>query len=184
MNLDGGGLAREIDFLKNEPLGEAGRRQRRSLLAASTLGLVLAIVGVVPKEITSFGVKLLFENPGLLPIPVAFINVYFLVAFGLYAHQDFLAWKEVSFKQFAHMAKTEREDARGETPVDVWENYVPGTTRWNEVCQGLPRKHRLWKAYQLYWLRALFDFYGPLGYGLLAIALQVVFQPLYPLVTL
>ena len=76
-----------------DPLSEVTRKERRSLLGVSILGVAVAQAGLLPTEITTLGVKLGSASQSALLVLLGLICCYYLVAFLVYATADYIAWK-------------------------------------------------------------------------------------------
>lgn len=76
-----------------DPLSEVTRKERLYLLAISTIGITIEYTGLIPSEITTFGIRFGEADQNYLLIILALVITYFLVAFTLYAASDFLAWR-------------------------------------------------------------------------------------------
>jgi len=76
-----------------DPLSEVTRRERRALLALSTLCYVIARVGLVPTKISALGIDFNHSDQKTLFRILAGILVYLIVAFVIYASADFIAWR-------------------------------------------------------------------------------------------
>src|SRR3972149_1614277 len=76
-----------------DPLSEVTRKERRSLLGVSTIGIIMVKTGLIPEKITAFGVKFSKTDQKSLLFIVAFIIVYFLISFVIYAWSDFVSWR-------------------------------------------------------------------------------------------
>jgi hypothetical protein len=70
-----------------DPLTEVTRRERKGLLTASGVGLVLSAGGLVPQQIEAVGLTITPQEQSLLYIIGGIIG-YFLVAFSVYAWAD------------------------------------------------------------------------------------------------
>jgi len=95
------------DVLVRELLREETRKQRRSLLAASALGIAVALTGLFPTRITALGVEFDAAEIALFPTLIAIVVGYFLVAFFLYAWNDFVHWRG-DYKAARHGGESER----------------------------------------------------------------------------
>lgn len=81
------------DYLLNDPLSEITRKERRTLLAVSIIGISLIKAGLVPTKITALGIDFDKTNQKAFMLIFLSIVIYFFFAFLLYAAADFLAWK-------------------------------------------------------------------------------------------
>lgn len=76
-----------------DPLAEVTRKERRSLLGVSMLGIAIALADLVPTEIAGFGVKLSQSNQSTLMVLVGLVCLYYLLAFCIYAASDYVLWR-------------------------------------------------------------------------------------------
>ncbi|OAI09362.1 hypothetical protein A1359_02260 [Methylomonas lenta] len=82
-----------VDYL-NDPLNEITRKERRNLLIASTVGLLVAKAGMVPTKFEAFGIELSVPDQEVFVILMLLIVLYFLAAFVIYGISDFLVWRK------------------------------------------------------------------------------------------
>jgi len=82
-----------IEILLKDPLSEITRKERRSLLGVSAIGIAMVKTGLVPTKIPAFGIEFSQTNKLSFFIVLAAIVFYFLLAFLVYAIPDFLAWR-------------------------------------------------------------------------------------------
>lgn len=85
------GLPKPADFL-GDPLNHVSRRERRNLLAASTIAILTVHAGLVPKQISTLGIELTNLDQRAFLILFSAVVIYFLVAFAIYSFADFLVW--------------------------------------------------------------------------------------------
>lgn len=78
-----------VDYL-GDPLSGITRAERRNLLIASTVGVLVGKVGLVPTEIATFGLTFGQEAQDSFIWLVAVTLVYFVIAFLIYGLADFL----------------------------------------------------------------------------------------------
>jgi hypothetical protein len=76
----------------SELLSDVSRRERRNLLIASSVGILMAHVGLVPTQISALGINFSAPAQSSLLVLMAFVVVYFIAAFFIYAWADFLIW--------------------------------------------------------------------------------------------
>lgn len=148
-----------------DPLEEVTRNQRRSLLAASGIGIAIAWTGLVPTEISTLGIKFSQTEQSTLLFFIGVVVLYFLVAFLLYATSDIVAWRlaygAAEMKSFAEFReKVEEAELEGRSD-DVEEYY---RDRWGTGFRFLPFLVRPASL-----VRAIFDFLVPIAVGIYAI---------------
>ena len=76
-----------------DPLSEVTRKERRTLLGASAVGIVIAKTGLIPSKISAFGIDFTQADQRSLLFAIAAVIVYFLIAFLIYAGSDYLEWR-------------------------------------------------------------------------------------------
>lgn len=76
--------------LLDDVLREETRKERRNLLISNAVGIAIVKAGLIPKQISAFGVTSDVNEQGLL-IVLTGVTVYFLIAFLVYAYSDWVA---------------------------------------------------------------------------------------------
>jgi hypothetical protein len=74
-----------------DPLGEATRRQRRTLLALSGASIAFVWAKFIPKGIPMLGIDL-SDNPSIIPYMLLAALSYSGIMFVIYARSDLLLW--------------------------------------------------------------------------------------------
>jgi hypothetical protein len=95
------------DILLSDPLGDATRKERRSLLIISIIGITITKTGLVPSKISAIGIEFAETDKQTLLAILAIVTFYFLIAFLVYAISDFLAWR----RALRHLYYKEKETA-------------------------------------------------------------------------
>jgi hypothetical protein len=113
------------DFL-GDPLSDVSRRERRSLLASSTIAVLTAHAGLIPRQVSALGIELTSLDRSAFLILFAAVVIYFLVAFAIYGFSDFLVWRHKyhEYQQKAEVAAQNwtQEDQHA---YDELRRYVP-----------------------------------------------------------
>lgn len=150
------------DFL-TDPLSEVTRKERRNLLLASTAGVLVAKMGLIPARISVLGVEF---SP---PAQQAFISLmslivgYFILAFVFYGMADFFVWR----KKYQNYLVTSKSESLIWTQEDQF-NY-------EELHHGIPRAAWLYTMSKpVAFVRVAFEFFFPLIIGITAISLLVL----------
>ena len=93
-------LEEEAKFFES-PWTEATSKIRRNLLVAATVGLIMAAAGIVPSEISAFGLKVSDIDQAALSIIICLIVLYFLVSFAFSAYSDLMCakWEEMNIAE-------------------------------------------------------------------------------------
>ncbi|MBJ6799023.1 hypothetical protein [Geomonas propionica] len=82
------------DVLLDDPLSEETRKERKILLGVSLIGIAMAKAGIVPTKISILGIELESAKQGVLLYLAAFIVIYYILAFSIYATSDFIAHRK------------------------------------------------------------------------------------------
>ncbi len=82
-----------VDYL-GDPLSEITRKERRNLLIAATVGVLVSKAGLIPSKISTFGIELSSPAQDTYIILVALTIFYFINAFVAYGISDFLIWRK------------------------------------------------------------------------------------------
>lgn len=159
--------------LLRDALSEVARKERRSLLGISLFGITLKNSGMVPSKIPSLGIEFQLADQQTLLLIVAFIILYFIVAFIIYAASDYLSWK-LEIKSWV-LEKTVSENEE----FYHYHNYCPQPGSCDEEIER--DRGKLHKNYRIYFrlvaptsiVRALFDFGLPIAVGAYALFLLV-----------
>lgn len=145
------------DFLR-DPLSGVSRRERRSLLALSTIAVLIAHAGLIPNQISALGIELTSLNRSAFLMLFAAVVIYFLVAFAIYGFSDFLVWR---LKYHEYLANV--ETASQDWTLDDQHNY-------DEVRRRVPSIVWLYRISKpAAYLRIAFEFLLPVFVGLYAI---------------
>jgi len=74
------------------PLSETTWKERRSLLVAGMIGIIIVKLGIVPAKISALGVELTPQNQESLKVVLSFVVFYFLICFVIQLILDVLGW--------------------------------------------------------------------------------------------
>lgn len=151
------------DFL-TDFLSDIARRERRNLLFASTTGIFVAHLGLVPMKLSALGIEFSTPEQSSFLVLVALVIAYFIGAFGIYGLADFFIWRH----RYHEYQVKEEVDAQNWTQQDqeehdLLQSYVPSID-W--LSRWIPK---------LISTRVLFDFVLPLIVGIYAVG-ALVFQ--------
>jgi hypothetical protein len=139
---------RDVPSLLKDPLNKMTRDERRYLLGVSGAGIAMVKANLVPKEITTLGIKIGDINRTYLLWCVAIVVSYFLIAFFLYALSDVIEWRV---------------------------RYQEATTILRQTVNGNDQTFRKEKAIirssvsPIAWLRLLFDVLFPIVIAVIAV---------------
>lgn len=145
-----------VTFLA-DPLSRITRAERRNLLIASTVGLLVGATGLVPTEISTFGVKFeALEQIWLVRLALAAV-VYFGLAFVLYGAPDVIVW----WKTYVDYRERVARAGRAWTREDQYEH-----DEIRSEVAGMDWPYR-WSAPAAF-LRIAFEFTVPIVFALVA----------------
>lgn len=157
-----------------DALSDVTRKERRYLLGISLLGIALEKTGLVPSKISGLGIEFQNTDQRALLFIVAFVILYFLVAFIIYAFSDFLAWRlAINRQAIEREVSSYEKDIRGHyhppgTIEDDIENYEVELRR----KLGVYFKFKLVTPTSI--VRAFFDFGLPLAMGGYAFLILII----------
>lgn len=97
-----------------DPLSDVTRKERRSLLGISGIGLIIVNVGLLPAKINALGIEFDSPNKQTLLRFLALIILYYLIAFVIYAASDFITWRSAFIAEYKK-AISQEEDQGGYT---------------------------------------------------------------------
>lgn len=156
----------------SDPLADVTRKERRSLLGVSMLGIAIALAELVPTEVAGLGVKLSQSNQSTLMVLVGLVCLYYLFAFCIYAASDFVAWQMALREAYSKAAlqpptpepETEQERAQEERMAhrymwleDFLDKKFPSMLLAGLAVEPISK------------VRAIFDFLLPVCVGLVAV---------------
>ncbi len=81
----------QITKILSYPFTDYTMKERRNVLAASLLGILVSYVGIVPKSLPIFGIDFLANEQKNLLILLALILIYFTISFYVRAFSDVTA---------------------------------------------------------------------------------------------
>jgi len=151
-----------------DPLSEVTRKERRTLLGASAIGVLILRTGLVPSKIAALGIEFNQADQKALLGALGAIVVYFLVAFMIYASSDLVAWRVAIYYALAdRQAEIEKEKRQRER-----EEKIDTGQREREGFEVQRREGRAWTvlARPTSVVRAVFEFGVPVLIGLYAAA--------------
>jgi len=146
------------DYLA-DPLTPIARAERRNLLLAATLAILVAHVNLVPTRMSALGLEFAPPAQASFLVIAALVVGYFCVAFGMYAVADVFVWRK---RYYDYLAAMERE-SKDWTIEDQIEH--------DEIHANLPTIdwYYQWSP-RVANLRMLFEFVLPLLVGAYAIS--------------
>jgi hypothetical protein len=145
------------DYL-GDPLNPISRKARRDLLAASSIGILVSIAGLVPTRISALGIDLSLPEQRGLPLVMALVVLYFIAAFVTYGLSDFFIWRK---RYQDHLEHVER----------FVENLdLSDQEAYEEMSRRLPDIGWLYRwSKPLTYVRVFFEFALPVLVGVCAI---------------
>jgi len=88
-----------------DPLSPIARAERRNLLLASTVAILIAHVNLVPARITALGLEFAPPAQASFVVITALVAGYFIVAFATYAIADLFVWRKRYYDYLAAVEK-------------------------------------------------------------------------------
>lgn len=154
-----------------DPLSEVTRRERRSLLGVSVLGVAITQGGLLPTEISNLGVKLGPSSQSALLVLIGLVCTYYLAAFLVYAASDYVAWKVALRDSIYDVWSQPRESS---VELETEEDALRETRRQEALEEFMQKSNLTVLLAELLVLpvsraRAAFEFVLPAVVGLYAI---------------
>jgi hypothetical protein len=163
-------LKRPSEILLGDPLSRVARSERRTLLGASAAGIVIAKSGLVPSKITALGIEFDQADQSIILKMLAWVIIYFLAAFLIYALSDLLAWR-VAFS---------------DAIIALRKDYYSLNPEQREVRQNVDhhlqeeiRARMVWQRFSnpVSLLRAVFEFLVPVVIAMCAVIVLLKTPP-------
>ena len=162
------------DLSIKDPLSELSRKERKSLLLTSIIGIIISKAGLIPTKINALGIEFKETDQNILLLIVISLILYFLIAFIMYSSSDFLAWR-LSFLDVIKdktirmiLEDIERKSTQG-TMVNITERDKQKAE--SIASDELLRKHKI--IFSLIkptsFIRAIFEFIIPIVIGIFSI---------------
>jgi hypothetical protein len=131
-------MATLTEIRLKDPLSDVTRKERRALLGAGAIGLVMVKAGLVLSKISALGIDLSPTDQKTLLRATAFVVGYFAISFLIYAASDFLAWRhairsavrEVVQKRYEQRSTRIQEREKHEIEQQVAEALQHRLGRW------------------------------------------------------
>lgn len=89
-----------------DPLSPIARVERRNLLLAATLAILIAHVNLVPTRMAALGLEFAPPAQASFLVVTALVVGYFMLAFATYALADLFVWRK---RYYDYLAAVERE---------------------------------------------------------------------------
>lgn len=167
---------RPIEVRLRDPLREVTRKERRNLLAVSTLSIGIVWTGLTPTEIATLGIRLTPANQSAVLKILAVANAYFLVAFLIYAVSDWLAGRwalQLAIEQDSprEIEAMERDLLEGVAAVQMSEAAGKAHQARVDLLAFLRRQARRITAVTtpILAMRDMLEFAVPIGWGAYAL---------------
>ena len=109
-----------------DPLSDITRKERRNLLLASTVGAIVATMGLVPTRFSALGIDFSPPAQSSFVILVTLVILYFVLAFLFYGVADFFVWL-IKYKDYLVAINIESS---------TWDQE--SQYRYDEVHSGIP----------------------------------------------
>lgn len=150
----------DVNFseLLGNPLSEITRKERRNLLFASTAGIAIAKMEIVPTKLSMLGVDFLPPAQSAFLVLVAVVVAYFIFAFIIYGIADFFVWR----KKYQDYRVAQYYESQG------WS--IEEQRSHDELYENVPRDKWLYNwLTPVAFIRLTFEFLIPVVSGMLAI---------------
>lgn len=152
-----------------DPLSEVTRKERRTLLGVSLVGVMTAETGLLPTEISVLGINFDVPDQQALLFVLAGVVIYFSVAFLLYAASDVLAWRLALRRSMSAWAIRVKKQTEQERLAEFDAYKEAGLLR---ILYSRSVSHALIKPISI--LRAAFEFVVPLLFAAYAVSVVLV----------
>ncbi len=152
-----------------DPLSNVARKQRKGLMLSSVVGIVAITTGLIPKEISTFGIRFSESDQRTIELLNLSVVAYFMIAFLLYAGADFMRYRLGLLEAIISYEKSQHKELRES-------EYRPALSAWHESFE-----HKELKLYYdrtrffivfarpIVLLRFVYDFILPVILGLIAV---------------
>lgn len=175
-------MKKSAAILVSDCLSEVTRKERRSLLGVSTLGIVMTHANLVPTKISALGVEFSQASQSTLLLIFSFVVGYYLLAFAIYGLADFSVWRlrfgEIAVKdteEFKRLLIAKRVDHSEPEPEPDLDEEIHLSTKESDSIKdrvsSISKGGKRWIAIAptVSIARAIFDFVLPIGLALYAI---------------
>lgn len=146
-----------VEYL-TDPLSDITRKERRNLLIASTIGVLVSKAGLIPSKLSTFGIEFSPPAQDTFVMIVAFTVLYFIGAFMIYGISDFLIWRK-RYQDYL-------EGVEGK--IESWS--MEDQAAYDELHTRIPNIGWLYRVSKLAaFARIAFEYAVPLLYGLFVV---------------
>jgi len=144
----------------SDPLSEISRKERRNVLVASTVGLLVSTMGLVPTKLAAFDIELSAPAQNSFVGIVALVIAYFTIAFMVYGVSDLFIWRK-RYQDYLVAAHFRNES---------W--TIEDQMEYDRLHEHVPRIHWLYSwSRPLSLVRIAFEFALPIIAGAIAVCL-------------
>lgn len=150
------------DFL-GDPLSETTRKERRNLLLASTAGIAIATMKMVPTKLSSLGIDFSPPAQSSFLILVMVVVAYFFFAFITYGAADYFVWRK---KYQDYLVAREQEALNWS-----WEKQLAEDALYKNIPSAIWLYN--WHT-PVAFTRLIFEFFIPIIAGVIAICLLFI----------
>jgi hypothetical protein len=149
-----------VEFL-GDPLSQLARDERRNLMLASAIGLLVGQAGLLPQQISALGITFTAPEQRTLLLCLAGAVTYFLLAFLTVGSSDYLVWRK-KYQDYLE---------RVVVKLETWTQ--DDQKAYDELRQKLPKIRWLYVVSRpVALVRQVFEFVVPVAFGVyVAIAL-------------
>ena len=152
---------------------DQARKERRNVLAASVIGILIGATNLVPTKLATLGLTFEVAEQRIFLFVVAGVQLYFLLSFLIYARSDWLVMKRNAFDEFV-------ENEVADYKTDILEGSVELANPRGVVDEAVAKfraefakdqgklRSKTQRATQI---RTLWDYPLPIALGLVSLAL-------------
>ena len=168
------------DLITYDPLSETTRKERTALLGLSILGVALVKVPLVPEKLALLGIEFAKLQQGTFVRLYALVVFYYLIAFGIYAFTDYVAWRRkevITQSEYKHQDRERK--AQGKVDLDALLESKLNERVGMQVRPASP----IYVGFASYWLafkaarvRAVFEFLLPIAFASYALWVLVAYR--------
>jgi hypothetical protein len=123
----------EIPPKLTDPLSDVTRQARVYLLGTSAIGVTIVFTGLIPTEISTFGIKFAEADRKSLLLICALVVGYFLASFIAYALSDYVEWqaarRDLASRERLSEVRTQRVEAENQLEMIRLANMDPSEAK-------------------------------------------------------
>jgi hypothetical protein len=153
-------------LLLKDALTDETRKERRNLLAASIVAIIIAWLNIVPEKISALGIDLKAPQQVKFLLLTAVVVAYFLVMFFFYAMADRKVERHPIIQRARDAISQEGSERTFIASLAVDGSTADANTSLNDLIR---MQNRIRKSLLLSKIRSVLDFWFPITFGGLAL---------------